>query len=59
MMKHMEKHLCILGLAMVAALSGGSMINGLGAAALGIMPAFIGDEPTTGVPRWTFDALYL
>lgn len=51
--------LCILGLAMVAALSGGSMIKGLGAAALGIMLAFIGDEPTTGVPRWTFDALYL
>jgi TctA family transporter len=51
--------LCIMGLAMVAALSGGSMIKGLGAAAVGIMLAFIGDEPTTAVPRWTFGSLYL
>lgn len=51
--------LCILGLAMVAALSGGSMMKGLGAAAIGIMLGFIGDEPSTGAPRWTFDALYL
>lgn len=51
--------LCILGLAMVAALSGGSMMKGLGAAAIGIALAFIGDEPTTGAPRWTFGALYL
>lgn len=51
--------LCIMGLAMVAALSGGSMIKGLGAAAIGIMLAFIGDEPTTAISRWTFGSLYL
>ena len=51
--------LCILGLAMVAALSGGSMIKGLGAACIGVLLAFIGQDATTATPRWTFDAIYL
>lgn len=48
-----------MGLAMVAALSGGSMIKGLGAAAVGVVLALIGDEPTTTASRWTFGTLYL
>ncbi|MDP1647479.1 MAG: tripartite tricarboxylate transporter permease [Rubrivivax sp.] len=51
--------LCLMGLAMVAALSGGSMVKGLGAAAVGVMLALVGDEPTTAASRWTFRTLYL
>ncbi len=51
--------LCLLGLAMVAALSGGSMLKGLGAACIGVLLAFIGQDAVTATPRWTFDALYL
>lgn len=51
--------LCIMGLAMVAALSGGSMVKGLAAAAVGVMLAFVGEEPTTAAQRWTFGSLYL
>ncbi|MGQ4878087.1 tripartite tricarboxylate transporter permease [Billgrantia sp. LNSP4103-1] len=50
---------CLLGLAMVAALSGGSMARGLAAAAIGIMLAFIGQDPNTAELRWTFDSIYL
>lgn len=51
--------LCVMGLAMVAALSGGSMVKGLAAASVGVMLAFVGDEPTTAASRWTFGTLYL
>ncbi|MGJ7459304.1 tripartite tricarboxylate transporter permease [Halomonas sp. RA08-2] len=50
---------CLLGLAMVAALSGGSMAKGLAASAVGIMLAFIGQDPNTAELRWTFDSIYL
>lgn len=50
---------CILGLSMVAALSGSSMFKGLGSAAIGILLAFIGQEISTATLRWTFDTVYL
>lgn len=50
---------CILGLSMVAALSGGSMFKGLASAAIGILLAFIGQEISTATLRWTFGTVYL
>lgn len=50
---------CILGLSMVAALSGSSMFKGLASAAIGITLAFIGQEFSTATLRWTFDTVYL
>jgi TctA family transporter len=50
---------CILGLSMVAALSGGSMMKGLAAACVGMMFAFVGQDSQTATLRWTFDAVYL
>lgn len=49
---------CILGLSMVAVLSGGSMYKGLAAACLGVLMAMIGQDQTATM-RWTFDLLYL
>lgn len=50
---------CILGLSMVAALSGGSMFKGLAAAGIGILFAFIGMDSQTATLRWTFGSVYL
>jgi TctA family transporter len=49
----------ILGVSMVAVLSGNAPLRGLAAACLGIMIAMIGSDPQTGTLRWTFDSLYL
>ena len=49
----------VLGISMVAMLSGNAPLRGLAAAALGIMIAMIGSDPQTGTLRWTFDTLYL
>jgi len=51
--------LAILGLSMVAAISGNAPIKGLAAACIGIMIAMVGTDPRTGTFRWTFDSLYL
>ncbi|MBZ9653744.1 tripartite tricarboxylate transporter permease [Phyllobacterium lublinensis] len=51
--------LAILGLSMVAALSGNAPLRGLAAACIGIIIAMIGTDPRTGTFRWTFDTLYL
>ncbi|WP_417671583.1 tripartite tricarboxylate transporter permease [Roseibium sp.] len=50
---------CILGLAMVGALAGGSMAKGIGASIIGILLAFIGQDANTATLRWTFDTIYL
>lgn len=50
---------CILGLAMVGALAGGSIAKGLGAAIIGVLLAFIGQDDQTATLRWTFDTIYL
>jgi TctA family transporter len=49
----------ILGISMVAVLSGSAPLRDIAAACLGIMIAMIGSDPQTGTLRWTFDSLYL
>lgn len=49
----------ILGLSMVAALSGRTPLRGLAAAGFGVLLAMIGADPQTATPRWTLDSLYL
>ena len=44
----------ILGLSVIAGLSGGSLLKGLMAALLGLMIACVGTDPMSGVPRFTF-----
>jgi putative tricarboxylic transport membrane protein len=44
----------VLGLSLVASLSGDSLLKGLMAALLGLMVASIGTDPVTGVSRFTF-----
>lgn len=51
--------ICVLGLSMVAVLSSGMLLKGLGAAALGLLISTIGMDANTGVMRWTFGNLYL
>ncbi len=49
----------ILGISMVAVLSGNAPLRGVTAGCLGVMIAMIGTDPQTGTLRWTFDTLYL
>ena len=44
----------VLGLSVIAGLSGGSLLKGSIAALLGLMIAFIGSDPVSGVPRFSF-----
>ncbi len=44
----------ILGLSVIAGLSGGSLLKGLIAAGIGLSVAFIGSDPVSGIPRFTF-----
>jgi putative tricarboxylic transport membrane protein len=44
----------ILGLSVIAGLAGGSLLRGVIAASLGLMIAFIGSDPVSGVQRFTF-----
>ena len=45
----------ILGLSVIAALSGDSLVKGFTAGVLGLMIATIGTDPVTGTNRFTFD----
>ncbi len=49
----------ILGISMVAVLSGNAPLKGLIAGALGLAVGMIGMDPQTGVIRWSFGQLYL
>jgi TctA family transporter len=49
----------VLGISMVAVLSGNAPLRGIAAGCLGVMIAMIGTDPQTGTLRWTFDSLYL
>ena len=51
--------MCLLGLSMVATLSGGAAMKGLSAVCLGLLVATVGEEAQTGVDRWTFGSSYL
>jgi putative tricarboxylic transport membrane protein len=46
----------ILGLSVIAGLSGGSMLRGVIAACIGLMLAFVDSDPVSGVPRFTFES---
>src|SRR5258705_3865029 len=49
----------VLGISMVAVLSGNAPLRGLTAGCIGIMIAMIGTDPQSGTLRWTFNSLYL
>jgi TctA family transporter len=49
----------ILGVSMVAVLSGGTPLRGMAAAGVGILLAMIGMDSQTGTTRWNFDTMYL
>lgn len=51
--------LALLGISMVAVLSGSYPIRGMIAAILGLLIGAIGQDPQTGVPRWVFSSVYL
>jgi len=51
--------LAILGITFIATLSGKSIVKGLILGLLGLMVAFVGLDPTTGAPRYTFGQLFL
>lgn len=46
----------ILGLSVIAGLSGASLLRGVIAASIGLMIAFVGSDPVSGVPRFTFES---
>ena len=49
----------VLGISMVAVLSGNTPLRGLTVAGLGLLISMIGSDPQTGTLRWTLDTLYL
>lgn len=51
--------LAILGLAIVASVSGKSVLKGFIAAGLGLLLALVGQDPVTGTPRFTFGVVTL
>lgn len=44
----------ILGISVIASLSGGSLVKGLIAAVIGLMFSMVGSDPVSGVSRFTF-----
>jgi TctA family transporter len=51
--------LAILGITFIATLSGNSFLKGLIVGLFGLMCAFIGLDPSTGSPRFTFGQIWL
>ena len=51
--------LVLLGLTVIAGISGSSLIKGLIAGSLGLLMSTIGLDPMLGVPRLTFGSIYL
>jgi len=51
--------LALLGLTFVGAVSGNDLRKGILVGALGLMLAFVGSEPQTGVQRFTLDQIFL
>lgn len=49
----------VLGLTMVGALSGGTMLKGLSAAGLGLLVSMVGYAPASPMPRYWFDQVFL
>ena len=51
--------LAILGLVAISAAGGGNIYKGLAMCGLGVAISFVGVDSVIGVPRYTFDTLYL
>ncbi len=51
--------LAVLGITFISLVSGGSLVKGLIVGGLGLMMAFIGMDPQTGILRYTFGQLFL
>ena len=51
--------MAVLGLTVIAVVTDRNALKGLAAAGVGFLLAFIGLEPITGSPRFTFDSFYL
>jgi TctA family transporter len=51
--------MALWGMTVIATFSEGSLFKGLIAACAGVLVAFIGMDPVTATPRFTFDSLYL
>jgi TctA family transporter len=51
--------LAMLGITFLASLSGGAVVKGLTAAAIGLLIATIGLDPISGIERYSFGILYL
>lgn len=51
--------LAILGITFIATLSGDSLVKGLAVGLFGLMLAFVGLDPQTGIARYTFGQLFL
>lgn len=51
--------LVLLGLAFVVTLAGKSPMKGLAMVALGLVASYVGSDPSAGLPRFTFDQMYL
>lgn len=45
----------ILGLSVIASMTGGSLLKGVAAAVIGLMISTVGTDPISGVTRFTFD----
>ena len=51
--------LAILGITFIATLSGKNVIKGLSVGFFGLMISFVGLDPSTGIPRFTFGQIFL
>jgi putative tricarboxylic transport membrane protein len=51
--------MALWGMTLIATFSDGSLLKGLIAACVGIMIAFIGMDPVTATPRYTFGSIFL
>jgi TctA family transporter len=51
--------LAILGITFIATLSGKNVIKGLSVGFFGLMISFVGLDPSTGIPRYTFGQIFL
>lgn len=51
--------MALWGLTIIAIFSEGSVLKGIIAAGLGLLISFIGMDPVTGTPRYTFGSLFL
>lgn len=51
--------MAVLGVCMVASLSGAALMKGIVAGGSGLLLAMVGTDPIVSVERWTFDQVYL